>query len=92
MFVLNIIGLRVLHVMRQQVLFRLKHDFFTLASRLATGKAIAQRVVFLTPWNLTQEPHFLGRFVFSNSFANQSEVTHELTSLGTGLPVTGLSW
>ncbi len=74
MFVLNIIGLRVLHVMRQQVPFRLKHFFFALASRLANGKAIAQRIVVLIAWNNAQEPHFLGLFVSSNSFTNQSEV------------------
>lgn len=35
---------------------------------------VKQSVVFLTRRNHAQEPHFLGRFVFINSFANESDV------------------
>jgi hypothetical protein len=37
-------------------------------------KGYSETADFLTPRNHAQEPHFLGLFVFINSFANQSEV------------------
>jgi hypothetical protein len=35
--------------------------------------AVAKTVVFLALWNDAHKPHFLGWFMFINSFKNQSE-------------------